>query len=214
MCFVCCPSQQSPIDILPEHTYDTALGGRGLRIRYSGTAKAKVKPKDEEHYYVEFSPSPTQDVILNTQSFYLLQFHFHAYSEHWIDSYQYPMEMHLVNQNSTTGDLAVLGVMIESESKKNKVTHSGLITGEPSGNLPFTIDMKPKSWLPTDVGRYFRYEGSLTTPEYDENVSWSVFANPIVLKAAEIRLLRKYFGLSVRSPQPMKRRYVLSNRKT
>ena len=210
MCFICSPSQQSPIDIRPEHTYETSFSSRGLRIGYNNNVQAEVKPKDD-HYMVEFTQSANQDIKLNNQKFYLLQFHFHAYSEHWIDSYQYPMEMHIVNQNSNTKDLAVLGIMIESENKKRKATHSGLIDSNPSGKNPFTINTKPKEWLPKQINQYFRYEGSLTTPEYDETVSWLVFSNPIVLPAAEIRLLRKYFGLGVRFPQPMNRRYVLSN---
>ena len=214
MCFVCGPSQQSPIDIVSQHVYETSFSNRRLRIGYSNAVKARVKPKDDDHYLVEYTPSPNQDITVNNKSYCLLQFHFHAYSEHWIDTYQFPMEMHIVNQNPTTGELAVLGIMIESESKKNNVTHSGLITSDPSGDLPFTIKMKPKDWLPKKTDQYFRYEGSLTTPEYDEVVSWLVFANPIILSSAEIRLLRKYFGLSVRVPQPLKRRYVLSNCKS
>ncbi len=210
MCFICSPSQQSPIDILPEHTYETSFSNRGLRVGYNSNVKASVKPK-EDHFMVEYTQSASQDITLNNQKFHLMQFHFHEYSEHWIDSYQYPMEMHIVNKSSTSKNLAVLGIMIESENKKRKATHSGLITGDMSKKLPFTINMKPKEWLPKQINQYFRYEGSLTTPEYDETVSWLVFANPIVLPAPEIRLLRKYFGLSVRFPQPMNRRYVLSN---
>ena len=211
MCFVCCRSQQSPIDILAMDVYETSFLNRGLRIGYTASASAKVKPKDKEHYYVEFTPSPKQDIKLNCQSYFLLQFHFHAHSEHWINSYQFPMEMHIVNQDSTTGDLAVLGILIESANRKNKVSHKGLITNDPSSGLPFSINTKPKDWLPKQSNQYFRYEGSLTTPEFDETVSWLVFEKPIVLDPKEIRLLRKYFGLSVRSPQPINRRYVLSN---
>ena len=210
MCFICSPSQQSPIVILPELTYETSFSSRGLRVGYNNSVKAKVKPKGS-HYMVEYTVSPKQDILLNNQTYHLLQFHFHAYSEHWIDSHQFAMEMHIVNQHCTTGALAVLGIMIESENKKNKATHAGLITGDSNEDLPFTINMKPKDWLPKQINQYFRYEGSLTTKKYDETVSWLVFANPIVLPGAEVRLLRRYFGLEVREPQPINRRYVLSN---
>lgn len=213
MCFICSPSQQSPIDICKEFTYETSFSNRGLRVGYNSGVKATVKPKDD-HYLVEFAYSASQDIQLNNQTFHLQQFHFHEYSEHWIDSYQFPMEMHIVNRNSRTGDLAVLGIMIESQSKKNKATHSKLITSGVSKGLPFTINMKPKDWFPRRINQYFRYEGSLTTPDYNEVVSWLVFANPIVLPAAEIRMLRKYFGLDVRFPQPINRRYVLSNKQS
>lgn len=211
MCFICSPSQQSPIDIRSELTYETSFSKRGLRVGYNANVKAKVKPKDD-HYMVEYTQSADQDISLNNQTFHLLQFHFHAHSEHWINSHQFPMEMHIVNQSSTTGDLAVLGIMIESENKKKRATHSALIIDDASEDLPFTINVKPKDWLPKQSNQYFRYEGSLTTPEYDEVVSWLVFANSIVLPSAEVRLLRKYFGLSARFPQPTNRRYVLSNK--
>lgn len=211
MCFICSPSQQSPIDIRPEFTYETSFSNRGLRVGYNSSVKAKVKPKDN-HYMVEYSQSASQDITLNNQKFCLLQFHFHEYSEHWIDSYQFPMEMHIVNQSSTSKDLAVLGIMIESANSKKKATHSGLITIDSDGRLPFSINMKPKDWMPKHTNQYFRYEGSLTTADFDETVSWLVFANPIVLEPSELRLLRKYFGLPSRFPQPMSRRYVLSNK--
>jgi len=41
----------------------------------------------------------------------LVQYHFHAPSEHTVNGLQFPMEMHLVHTNAE-GQLAVIGVLI------------------------------------------------------------------------------------------------------
>ena len=217
MCFVCAPSQQSPIDI--RDAYQTDFGPRGLKIGYTSKLKGKIAPKKEEKdkFYVKYEDVDNQDIKLAGQLFHVVEMHFHYYSEHWIDTKQFAMEAHIVNQNTVTGNRAVLGVMIEESSKARSSTSSKNLVHLDSKNK--TNDGKPdhlietnaKYWLPNNKESYYRYEGSLTTPEFDENVSWLVFSEPLVLSKKEIAVLRQWFGLSVRLPQPINRRYILSN---
>lgn len=49
---------------------------------------------------------------LDGEHYELVQYHFHAPSEHMIDGERAPLELHFVHK-SATGTLAVLGVLVE-----------------------------------------------------------------------------------------------------
>ena len=40
--------------------------------------------------------------------------------------------------------------------------------------------------LPENVQSFYRYNGSLTTPNCDEVVTWSVFSNPVTMSSAQL----------------------------
>ena len=41
--------------------------------------------------------------------------------------------------------------------------------------------------LPTDKAKYYRYNGSLTTPTCDEAVTWTVFNDPVEISQAQVK---------------------------
>ncbi|KAM9336751.1 carbonic anhydrase XVb [Symphorus nematophorus] len=135
-----------------------------------------------------------------------LQFHLHwgngssvPGSEHTVDGKQYPMELHIVNAKSSyngntslaiadsTG-LAALGFFIEvasgdatgtPESWKNLTSYLANITnaGESATITPgISLDDLLEGVNRT---KYFRYLGSLTTPNCNEAVVWTVFKETI-----------------------------------
>ncbi|MBN3289964.1 IDD protein, partial [Polypterus senegalus] len=130
-----------------------------------------------------------------------LQFHFHwggessNGSEHTIDGKQYPMELHIVHMNSKydavhdakkheTG-LAVLGFMYKIDDKNN--TNYSTITSAlrnvsyKANQVELASTFRLDSLLPPleTLTRYYRYYGSLTTPDCSEAVIWTVFEEPI-----------------------------------
>ncbi|NXP18488.1 CAH4 anhydrase, partial [Scytalopus superciliaris] len=121
-------------------------------------------------------------------------------SEHSIDGEKYPMELHLVHIRDDVPDvteakkykdgLAVLAffIKVEEENKNyatllkelEKIKYKGQ-TAE-IDPLPLSSLLPPKK----DLGRYYRYEGSLTTPDCHEGVIWTIFEKPIELSLAQL----------------------------
>ena len=64
--------------------------------------------------------------------------------------------------------------------------------------------------LPADLGRWFAYVGSLTTPPFTEQVQWVVLERPIEVREADIVAMRELFGTNARPIQPTHSRPVHS----
>uniref|UniRef100_A0A8C0GJ58 Carbonic anhydrase n=1 Tax=Chelonoidis abingdonii TaxID=106734 RepID=A0A8C0GJ58_CHEAB len=122
-----------------------------------------------------------------------IEFHFHwgakisegfsPGSEHSIDGERYAMELHIVHRKesfSTTEQavadqegLAVLGFFI-----KVKVSWSQ----QNMTSLPLESLIPAKE----NLTRYYRYSGSLTTPNCHQAVVWTIFQDPIILSDSQV----------------------------
>jgi carbonic anhydrase len=147
-------------------------------------------------------------ITLDGVEYELLQFHFHAASEHTINGAQSPMEIHFVHA-SAEGQLAVLGVMVETGEPHPML--SSLWAATPGGHDGMTgvaARVQLGDFLPEDRTA-FRYQGSLTTPPCSEIVSWTVFTTPIHAVAEQISTFQARHPDSFRPVQPLERRFVL-----
>uniref|UniRef100_A0A3B3QYY8 Carbonic anhydrase n=1 Tax=Paramormyrops kingsleyae TaxID=1676925 RepID=A0A3B3QYY8_9TELE len=132
------------------------------------------------------------------------QFHLHwgngsdvPGSEHTVDGKQYPMELHIVTVKSeykgnTTlaltdpEGLAALGFLIEKKNDSSlpeswKILTSYLPNVTNSGQKANITQQFSLDDLLVGVNRtkYYRYLGSLTTPNCNEVVIWTVFKDPV-----------------------------------
>ncbi|NXB55542.1 CAH4 anhydrase, partial [Struthidea cinerea] len=153
-------------------------------------------------------------------------------SEHSIDGEKYPMELHIVHIREDVSDvaeakktpdgLAVLAFFVKAdEENKNYATLLSELENVKYKGLAAEMDPLPlSSLLPPeeDLGRYYRYEGSLTTPDCYEGVIWTIFEKPIELSLSQLsRFSALYFGGSNSTPmmenfrpaQPLRGRKVL-----
>ena len=138
----------------------------------------------------------------------LLQFHFHTPSEHTVDGKQYAMEAHFVHQNKQ-GNLAVIGVLINVGAMHQ--VYQRLLSSLPAKKneevkLEQSLDLY--TLLPSDR-RFFRYDGSLTTPPFTEGVKWIVIKEPIELAQEQVDKLTKIYPKTARSIQKQNNRPVL-----
>ena len=153
------------------------------------------------------TPSPSGDA-----RFTLVQYHFHAPSEHTVGGKHYPMEMHLVF-GSNGGALAVIGVLIE-EGAHNAAfdpvwSHLPKAKGVESHLEHVKVgidDLLPK------VHTSYRYDGSLTTPPCSEGVKWFVMTTPVALSPEQIAAFTALVKENNRPAQPLNGRAIVTDR--
>ncbi|KAL2077965.1 hypothetical protein ACEWY4_025650 [Coilia grayii] len=149
-------------------------------------------------------------------------------SEHLLDSRVYPMEMHIVSmrKDETTSQalqnptgFAVLGFFIEATddtdkpaSWKNFTDHLIMIEKKDS-----TTDLHQDISLDTlignvDLSKFYRYQGSLTTPSCNEAVVWTIFKEPIRVSKNLIKKFSDITGMNniFRPVQPLNGREVFT----
>ena len=156
----------------------------------------------------------------------LLQFHFHAPSEHTVAGKLFEMEAHFVHK-SEEGNLAVVGVLIEKGShnfafdpvwahlpstpgetqRVENVTEDGSLIVDP--RFMFSPNDQVEDISPSYFGSSYRYEGSLTTPPCSEDVKWIVLTTPIEMSEAQIAAFKAIIHDNNRPVQPLNGRELL-----
>ncbi len=138
----------------------------------------------------------------------VLQFHYHAPSEHAVDGKLFAAELHIVHKNAD-GGLAVVGILLD-EGAQNSAYQPFI------DNLPVKesevhdagVTINAMDLLPA-VQTTFRYSGSLTTPPCSEGVSWLLMTTPVELSAEQIHALTSIFeGGNNRPVQPLNDRLL------
>ena len=146
--------------------------------------------------------------MIGEKKYKLLQFHYHALSEHKINDAHSPIEVHFVHKNNDT-DFAVLGFMFK-EGKEYDL-FSKYLTQFPTEKGDFVsedvIDLK--ELIPSNLS-YYNYSGSLTTPPCSEVVNWYVLQTPQEASAEQITEFSKILHNNYRPTKPLNERKVFS----
>ncbi|MET0385992.1 MAG: carbonic anhydrase family protein [Polyangiales bacterium] len=199
-----CPpsmSPQSPINFppdvvagdLPDLTLDYA--DSQVSIRNTGGT-------------VQYNYDPGSSLRIGVMPYDLVQFHFHAHSEHTLDGWHAPLELHLVHRGQD-GTLLVLGVMlVEGE-------HNAVLDDAAWGELPAsphtTIELSDRRFHVGELipnGPTYRYTGSLTAPPCTADVSWVVFQRRMTLDARQLAAFTSLYKSNTRVTQPLDGRSV------
>ncbi len=199
---LCCAGiHQSPIDIVnptPAELSPITFNYRSTSLNIHNTGNT-IEVAYQEGSWIE----------VDGTKYHLLQFHFHAPSEHTVTGNLYDMEMHLVHK-SEDGTLAVIGVLIKSGSVNTAFNtfwhHLPALPGE-SAQINDVI-LNASDVLPTTKHTY-RYEGSLTTPPCSEGVKWFVLTTPIEMSHSQIAAFKAILYGNNRPVQPLNGRELL-----
>ncbi|WP_306016883.1 carbonic anhydrase [Oceanicaulis sp. MMSF_3324] len=140
---------------------------------------------------------------LGDRSYELVQFHFHAASEHTVDGHQYPLEVHFVHA-SEDGHLAVVGVFFE-EGEAHPALDALWAAIPHEGDHHEVDDVNPAAFLPDDHSAW-RYAGSLTTPPCSEGVAWTVMQTPVTASAEQLSAFTALYAHNYRPVQPLHER--------
>jgi carbonic anhydrase len=208
---LCCAGRaQSPIDLKGA----TVVAGEALEGRLGTevlTLEQRARVMDLVHigHTIQVRHDVLMDLHLDDVHYRLLQYHFHAPSEHTIEGEQAPLEVHFVHR-SAHGQLAVIGVLVE-EGEHDPIWDSVLSAlpkgpGDQRHIEGLELDMNKLRPLPR---RYFRYQGSLTTPPCSEGVEWVVMAERRQISKEQMEAIVSHLHSNVRPIQPLNDREIV-----
>lgn len=204
--FILCAkgSVQSPIDL----SAADEVSLKPIEFDYHAGAQALFN----NGHTVQVQCASNSGMIYEGQRYTLGQFHFHHPAEHTIDGQLMAMELHLVHKDLTTGELAVVAVMIQPGDDHNPAYAPifdrlpGQISDAEHGQ-PLQFD--PSDLLPDDCCHFYAYTGSLTTPPCSEDVHWFVLGTPVRLSQAQIDAFAALYDHNARPVQPRNNRPLL-----
>ncbi|XP_040276616.1 carbonic anhydrase 9 isoform X2 [Bufo bufo] len=234
----CGGTAQSPINVdIQNVAFDPWL--RPIQLSgYNLTAGGTLKLENNMHTVVLKLPDSLKIVGGLPHIYEAAQLHFHwgsdssPGSEHTVNGIRFPGEIHVVYFNSEyqsidqalnqSGGLAVLAAFIEegpedNEAYEHLLSHLEEVKdGGESREIPgFDI----RGLLPQQLDRYFRYNGSLTTPPCLQTVNWTIFNQTVPLSARQLAILEDtihhdhdhILQMNFREPQALNGRVVLSS---
>lgn len=192
---------QSPINI-ETSTATPMIDDGEIKIDYNDIVIDEV---DNGH---SIQIDDTGTAIINGRNFDLNQFHFHAKSEHTINSEYFPLEAHFVNK-AQNGRLAVLAVLFK-EGQANPAFETILQNIKKGEKTTVADSINTSQLFPTDFS-YYHYLGSLTTPPLTENVEWYVMEHPVEVSKEQLKTFNTYYDGNNREIQPLNDRVILKH---
>ncbi|KFV80156.1 Carbonic anhydrase 4, partial [Struthio camelus australis] len=206
----CKGNKQSPINIITKNViYDCSLEPLNFE-GYNIKGSSKWNLENNGHTVkATFSTSPKIGGGGLRRKYKAIEVHFHwgdrdipylPGSEHSIDGEKAAMELHIVHIREDLSDIteakknedgvAVLAFFIEvgDENKKYATLINELENVKYKGKMIQMAPLPLNALLPheEDLARYYRYTGSLTTPDCHEDVIWTVFEKPVQLSFVQV----------------------------
>lgn len=217
----CGLTEQSPIDIV---TSQLEVDSTMKNMKFVGYNNKSLEwSVTKNSHNVGFSlingEAPYFTETDTSDQFALLGGHFHwGYnneqgSEHTVNGQKFPLEMHLIHENQDSV-IHVFGFLFEL-SENNNVDLDELINAisnvEQSGDQMIKLYL-PRI-LPKNLSKFYRYNGSFTTPPCTENVRWTIFQEPIRISESQMKAFHdlEFIKLNFRDTQKINSRKVRSS---
>ncbi|WP_294945464.1 carbonic anhydrase [Sulfurivirga sp.] len=199
---------QSPVDIRRKKGSVGAQDLPSLEVVYGAP---QMKIVNNGHTVQVSYPVGNSYIKVGDHRYELLQFHFHTPSEHQLDGFNYPMEMHLVHRDGD-GNLAVIGILFKEGAFNNEleklIRHLPKKPGKPVRYREVRVNAV--KFFPKDT-RFYKYSGSLTTPPCSEGVYWMVFKTPVEAAPEQLEAMERVLGANNRPVQPRYARHILKS---
>ena len=134
------------------------------------------------------------------------QIHFHTPAEHLIDGITYPMELHIVcsTEDKASPSYLVIALLFKMGKENKFISH--FINDVPRhehekasinrGAVKLADFLKLHS--SKELGHYFHYQGSLTTPPYTEKVNWVILKTIYEASHEQVEAINKLEGNNAR----------------
>ncbi len=199
--FALCGSgrEQSPINIKDELEMNLIE----LEFHYGDSRRSKII---NNGHTIQVNYAPGSYALIGGKKHELLQFHFHAPSEHKIHGKHADMVVHLVHK-SEEGSLAVVAVLFDRGEKNRFITPIWKAMPKHKGESTVSGALSIERLLPSNK-RYYNYRGSLTTPPCSEGVNWNILTTRMSVSSAQVKAFKKIFPKSVRPVQPVNQRVI------
>ena len=154
---------------------------------------------------VKSTYAPRNRLGFAERTYELASAHYHSPAEHTLNGEQFPVELHLVHEQ-TFGDLAVVGFLYRlgdpDPMLEAFLTHAPVVGETVSGEGSSLPDLNASGFTPSDLG-YYKYQGSLTTPPCTEPVDWFVMNQIGTVSQDQVnRLVELTGGANNRPVQP------------
>ncbi len=188
-------SEQSPIDL----KWKKPVKDRSISFFYNSTPAEII----DNGHTIQVNFKPGSKVDLDGKVFDLVQFHFHAESEHTIASKHFPLELHFVHKNEA-GELAVVGVLfkIGAENEALEKLWKDIPHKKEKAVSLSSKTFDPSRLLPTKTTHY-HYKGSLTTPPCSQGVNWNVLNTPLEISEKQLKTFHKIYAKNNRPVQTL-----------
>ena len=193
-------TSQSPVDI----SGAARGGGPALRFDYPGN---ELVVENTGHVIEVPIPADNDNTLrIGSSKYRLIQYHFHAPSEHTLNGQQFDLEAHLVHENAD-GQLAVVGVLMSIGDHGNELVDEVFHNApeEAGEETEVGVESNAKELLPGFdshpgngsfvLSRYYSYSGSLTTPACSEPVRWIVLKDPVTVSDFSVEELHHLVSL-------------------
>lgn len=225
-------TQQSPINLVTRDAIRVPPDYGVLRIHYTGPLVGSYR--DENFVVADPQPSdspsasgaPGTTITVGDKTWVLRKIHIHRPAEHRVDGGgPAPYECHLLHSlpgdPGASGPKLVIGTFFDirqggkSQARRDRSASAADQgpddeSAEAASGLP-RVD--PRAFLPPKKAqnRWYRYEGSLTSPPYTEDVTWIVLETHVLVPADQVAGLQAAAQQCARHVYPLDRRYVLKS---
>jgi carbonic anhydrase len=188
--------KQSPVNIDPQETV------RVEKIDALQTRYVDIPLSLTNNGHTIRANTAQGSLYFGNNEYDLVQFHFHAPSEHRVNGVIYPMEIHFVN-GTADGRMAVLGVLVKAGTFNPAFQQILEQSPNQAGQTHETALMiRPSQLLPEHSEHFYTYAGSLTTPPCSEGVQWFVLQEFLEVSEEQIvNFTQKFFKDNARSDQ-------------